>query len=175
MHLLNLILDICRLRRGPQDVPYSPALLAGTAAACVALQLIIAAMRSAPLGEVLGGSLLSVVFLFIVLHAMLTVRGLRGRFVQSATALLLCAFFFNVLSLPVALLVGEPPATPEQMSPVQLLLGLIAMPLLIWKVVVDAHVLRHSLNLPFFGGLALAMAWIVALLILIKLTGVAAG
>jgi hypothetical protein len=175
MPLLNLIFDICRLRRGPQDMPYSTSLLAGAAAACVVLQLIVAALRGVPVTDVLGGAILALVFLFVVLQAMLTVRGLRGRFVQTATTLLLCAFLFNLLSLPIVLAAGDPPATPEQMTSIQALVGLIALPLLVWKVVVDAHVLRHSLDLPFFGGLAIAMAWIIAVLLLIKLTGVPAG
>lgn len=175
MSLPKLILDICRLQRGPQDMPHSQALLAGSAAAYVVLQLIAGALRDVSPMDILGGAVLTLIFLMIALHILLTLRGLRSRFVQAATTLLLCEFFFNLLSIPIALLAGDPPVSPEQLTPPQILAGLIALPLLVWKMVVDAHVLRHSLNLPFYGGLAIAFAWMFAVLLLIKIAGVPVG
>ena len=62
----------------------------------------------------------------------------------------------------IVLLSGGRPLSPDQVTPLQALLGLVALPVMVWKLVVDAHILRHSLNVPFFGGLALAVLWIIA-------------
>jgi len=96
---------------------------------------------------------------------------LRNRFVQSGTALLGCALVFTLLSMPIALLVGEPPITAEQMSPLQLILGLVSLPLLIWKVIVDAHVFRHSFDVPFLSGVVIALLWIIAAMALAGASG----
>jgi hypothetical protein len=167
----ELIRDICLLRRGPQDLPYAPQLLVAVAAACVAVQLAVAIARSVPVGGVLVGALMWLMMTLGALHLILTVRNLRNRFVQAATALLGCALVFTLLSLPIALLVSDPPPTPQQMTPLQLVLGLVSLPLLVWKIVVDAHVFRSSLDIPFVSGLVIALLWIFAAMALSSIAG----
>jgi hypothetical protein len=70
--LLQLIRDICLLRRGPQDVPYSIPLLAAVAVACVVLQLGVAVVRNVPLGQVLGAALIWLLFTLSALNLILT-------------------------------------------------------------------------------------------------------
>jgi hypothetical protein len=74
-------------------------------------------------------------------------------------------------SVPIALLVGEPPITPDQLTPLQLLLGLVSLPLLIWKIIVDAHVFRHSFDVPFLSGVVIALLWIIAAMALAGAAG----
>ncbi len=169
--LFNLIRDICLLRRGPQDLPYSLPALTAVAAGCVIVQLGVAVARSAPLGGVLAGAILWLAVTLGALNLILSLRGLRNRFVQSATALLGCALAFTLLSVPIALLVGEPPITPDQLTPLQLLLGLVSLPLLIWKIIVDAHVFRHSFDVPFLSGVVIALLWIIAAMALAGAAG----
>ena len=174
--LLNLIWDICCLRRGPQDLPYSPLLLLALVAISVSYQLMIALLRNlGSFGEVLAGALFGVALMFTVLHVALTLRGMRNRFVQSASALLGCTLVFALLRLPVELLIGTPPATPADITALQALLALVSLPLLGWNVVAYAHVLRHSLDIPFLAGLALSLLWIVIGIALIAATGAAPG
>jgi hypothetical protein len=178
MPLLLLILDLCRLRRGPQDVPYSPGLLAAAAGATVLLRVILAAFVGNPLGSAVIDSLIALAFVLLSMHVMLTLRGLRTRFVQATTALLLCSLFFDVLLTPLVLMAGPPPApgtAPQDVAPQYLLVGLVALPLTIWNVVAYAHVLRHSLDVPFAAGLAIALGWIGLLLVLSKLAGAPLG
>ena len=165
------IRDICLLRRGPQDLPYSIAALIGVAAGCVALQLGVAVARNLPINGVLAGAVLWLLATLGALNLILNLRGLRNRFVQAATALLGCALVFTLLSMPIALLVGEPPISAEQMSPLQLILGLVSLPLLIWKVIVDAHVFRHSFDVPFLSGVVIALLWIIAAMALAGASG----
>jgi len=162
-----LIRDICLLRRGPQDLPYSVSLLAAVAAASIVLQLGIAVVRAAPLNGVLAGALLELMFTLGALNVILTLRGLRNRFVQSATALLGCTLAFILLNVPVLLLIGEPPTTVEQLSSLQVMLVLVSLPLVVWKVLVDAHIFRHSFNVPFLSGIVIALLWIIAGMVLL--------
>lgn len=163
--------DILLLRRGPQDLPYSPPWLAGAAALSVGVQLPVAWQRELGAGTVLLSAAVWLAFSLGLLRLLLAMRRKNNRFVQAATAFLGCNTAFNALGLPIALLVGEPPQTPEQMTGVQLLAALISLPLLIWKVAVDAHVFRHSLDISFGGGVAVALMWIFVAFALAALSG----
>ena len=167
----ELIRDICLLRRGPQDLPYSVPLLGYVAAACVIVQLAVAVARNAPVGGVLAGAALWLLMTLGALNLILTLRGLRNRFVQAGTALLGCALVFTLLSVPIALLLEEPPTPPQQLSSLQLVLGLISLPLLVWKIIVDAHVFRNSFDVPFLSGIVIALLWIIAAMALASIAG----
>lgn len=165
--VLLIVRDILLLRRGPQDLPFAPYLLVRAAALCVIVQTAIALIvHDTSLATVLVGALLWLVFTLLTLNLLLTLRGLRSRFVQMASALLSCTLVFTVLSAPIALLAGDTPVNAETMTPLQMLIGAVSLPLLIWKLVVDAHIFRHSLNLPFAAGLLVAILWIGAALML---------
>lgn len=163
--------DILLLRRGPQDLPYSTQLLVTVAALSIAVQLPVAWMREVGAGTVLAASALWLAFTLGLLRLLLTLRDKGSRFVQAATAFLGCNAVFNAMGIPVALLVGTPPQSPEQMTGAQILAGLISLPLLVWKVAVDAHVFRHSLDISFGGGVAVALMWILAAFALASLSG----
>jgi hypothetical protein len=168
--LLTLLWDICRLRRGPQDLPYSPRLLLVVAAVSLGVQLAIASVLGMQ-QDTLGPGMLSLALNLGALYLLLNLRGKQSRFMQTALAMLSCALLFTLLSVPIVLLVGERPPLPEQISPLQALLGLISLPLLVWKIMVDAHILRHSLDVPFLAGVVIAVLWLIAELAL----GAAAG
>lgn len=169
--VVEIFRNILLLRRGPQDLPYSTQLLGIVAAICVAVQLPIAWMRDIGAGTVLISAALWLAFSLGLLRLLLVLRDKSSRFVQSATAFLGCNAAFNVIGIPIALLVGTPPQTPEQMTGAQVLAGLISLPLLIWKVAVDAHVFRHSLDISFGGGVAVALMWILAAFALASAAG----
>jgi hypothetical protein len=170
--LLHQLWDICLLRSGPQDLPYSPRLLLIVCAISLLLQMLLASVLGAT-QDSLGTGILSLVFNFGVLYLLLSLRGLSGRFFQAALALVSCALVFSVLSLPIALLTGSPPVTADQITPLQILLGLVSLPLLVWKVLVDAHILRHSLNVPFLSGIIIAVLWLIGELALNAVSGTA--
>lgn len=159
--LLEVLRDIFLLRRGPQDLPHSPGLLLGTCAVTLATQFAMALVLGVD-GNVLLAGIIGLTFNLGVLYLLLGLRHLRNRFVQAGSALLLCGLVFTLLSLPIALIAGgQPPPTPETITPLQAVLGMISLPIVIWYVVVNAHVLRHSLDLPFLGGLLIAIAWLI--------------
>jgi hypothetical protein len=43
--------------------------------------------------------------------------------------------------------------------------------LLIWKIIVDAHVFRHSFDVPFLSGVVIALLWIIAAMALAGAAG----
>lgn len=164
--MLSFLRDVIALRRGPKDAPYSPRLLVALCAATLLLQLAIARVLKVE-GETLGAGVVALAFNLGLLYLLLSLRRLTNRFVQTALTLLGVAMLFQLLSLPIVLLAGgHPPSSPEHLTPVQVLLGVVSLPILVWKLIIDAHVLRHGLDLPFASGLVIAVCWIIAELIL---------
>ncbi len=169
MHeILIIVRDLCQLKRGPQDLPYSPPWLIALIAASVLVDLLIAMMTGVEDG-VLSRSLFSTGFAIAVLYALLGMRNLRARFVQAAMALVSCAMVFSLLILPLALASGKLPLNPQQLSPLQVLLAWLSFAMIIWKFTVDAHILRHALNIPFFAAMLIAIMWSIVDLTLARL------
>ena len=171
----SLIRDICLLRRGPQDLPYSVPLLVMVAIAFVVLRLGLAIATGVSLGMMLAGALLWLLYTLGTLNLILSLRGLRNRFVQAATALLGCTLAFDVLSAPLALLLGDLPKVPTELTGVQSAVILISAPLGIWNIVVVAHVFRTSFGIPFLSAGLFALLWIVSAAVLVAAAGAPAA
>ncbi|HZP67105.1 MAG TPA: hypothetical protein VFB32_12425 [Rudaea sp.] len=157
--LVRLVWDICCLRRGPQDLPYSPVLLLLTCAFLVLLQAVAEFVLGGQ-QDAVGAAVLSLVLQLGALWLLLSLRGLANRFVQAALALLGCELVFSLIAFTMALLFG---ASGQKSEPtlLQALLVIIFLPTMAWKILVDAHILRYSLNVPFLAAAALAILWFI--------------
>lgn len=156
--LLRTIRNLYQLQCGPQDFPHSPTLLGLLVCVSVLLETASAAMLGFE-HNVLFPVIASVMLTLALTWSALTTRGYAPRFVQTASALIACAIAFNLLVLPIALSIGTPPATPEQLTSLQIILALAELALISWKLIVDAHILRHALDMPFGLGLLFAIVW----------------
>ncbi|MFP4183703.1 MAG: hypothetical protein ACLFRW_03900 [Halorhodospira sp.] len=150
--LLQTLLGICALREGPQDLPYSPRHLLGVIAASSALSVI--AVNNLPeTGPALPQVAVATLFSLAFLYALLILRGLQPRFVQSATALFGTDLIIN---LPVTAL-SFPIAThgPESAQG-----AVLAMLLLwFWQIAILGHILRHTLEMRLALGMLLAVGY----------------
>jgi hypothetical protein len=156
--LLRLLVDICLLRRGPQDIPCSPELARGLVLGFAALKIGTALMLDIP--EPFLRTLLSLALLLALPWVLLAIRGHRPRYLQTLTAFAGTGLLFSLLFLPFFLLAASTPpmqagATPE---PAQLALGWLSLALLGWKLVINGHILRHALDWPNIPALLLALA-----------------
>ncbi|NCT66855.1 MAG: hypothetical protein GXC76_04320 [Rhodanobacteraceae bacterium] len=159
--LPRLVADLCRLRRGPQDLPYSPPLFAMLAAASIVLDLLI----GSALGDDRDALARSLVLTGLVLGlcwAALAVRGLEPRYVQTASALLACSVAISLLQWAGALLVGPLPAGTTALDAPHLVFGWLTLGLFVWQVVVYGHIMRQALDMPSALALLLVLIWIVA-------------
>jgi hypothetical protein len=138
--LLTLVGDLLRLRRGPQDVPYSPSLLVLALLPYAALSSVLAAFAMPAQRAALYGPAEAALLATLVYAALLIGRR-PARYVQTLTALLLTGVAFNVLSLPLTAL-----ARPENG------LGLFILLLVGWSFAVSVHILRQALEIPVPGS-----------------------
>ena len=157
--LLELARDLVWLRRGPQDLPYSPSLSLALFVAANMADLVLALAVPDGQTNILANVLLSNALMVGLPWAALNVGGLQARFAQVAGALSLMSIAFTMLVFPILVIAafdGSPADSPSRA--VEQLLRLI---LLAWFITVEGHILRHALKLP------LALAIVVALTFLI--------
>jgi len=159
VEFLQLLRDILWLRRGPEDMPYSPALLVAVCVADIALQWSLVQFLAIDDGS-LPLSLIEIVILLGFVYLILMTRGLQNRFVQTATALQCCSIVFTLLVIPALFVLSGNPKLATPLTPMQSLFALATLPVAIWKFVVDAHIFRHGLSVSFGRGFAVAAAWL---------------
>lgn len=159
--LARLVVDLCRLRRGPQDFPYSPGLLLGLFAAGTALDTLGGSIN-VDAAAALASSLLSSGVVLALCWLALKIRGHGNRYVQTASALLACSLAFTLLQLPLMWLSGPPPATAAELGGLQILLGWAMVAVFLWQVAVSAHIMRHAMDAPYGLAFALVATWVIA-------------
>ncbi|HBD20559.1 MAG TPA: hypothetical protein DC063_11080, partial [Arenimonas sp.] len=84
--LLRPLFELCLLRRGPQDLPYSPPAVATFAFALMALQLAMGAATEAPPAQLAARVGVTAFLLFGVTQVLLKLRGLDNRAAQTLLA-----------------------------------------------------------------------------------------
>jgi hypothetical protein len=144
------LLDIALLRRGPQDLPYSPTLLVLAISASALASLVARGASGMPLLSLV----LIVAYTAAFLHGVLQMRQLTARFVQTATAVFGTDALITLVALP---LLGAFTASGTQPAAGALLayLALVA-----WNVAVLAHILRNALDTGLGKGALWAVAYI---------------
>ncbi len=148
--LAELVGDLLRLRRGPQDVPYSPTLLLLALIPYALLSSALAAFAMPASRALLYGPT-EAALLAALVYASLAVRRRPARFVQTLTALVLVGVVFNALSLPLTAL-----ARPENG------LGLLILALVAWSFAVSVHILRLALDIPVPGSVLVNLGFFFA-------------
>ncbi len=156
------VLELCRLRGGPQDLPWSPLLLAGLFVAATALDVMVGDLLDRD-GNALARSLLSSLVILGLCWIALAVRNFRNRFVQTATAIIATGIVFTLLQGALLWLGGVPPATGSApLTSTQALVAWALFAIFLWQVAVTAHIVRHAVELGSGLALTLVISWIVA-------------
>jgi hypothetical protein len=158
--LAGLVRDLCLLRRGPEDMPYAPALLMLSIAASMLLDVTTGALFGG--SDVLARSVVSTALVLALSWAALKVRRLGNRYVQTASALVACGLVFSLLALPLGWLAHPMPASATALTPGQVLLGWAVLALFVWNLSVFAHILRRAIECSFGLAFAIVVAWAVA-------------
>lgn len=154
--LLGQLVDLCLLRRGPQDLPYSLSLTRALVVAGVGLDLLYATLLDLP--HPLPRIVLSLALLLLAPWLLLQVRQRGERYAQTLAAIAGTSLLFTAAFLPLAIFaVDLPPVLPDtEPTPGQMLFGWLTLFLLGWKLVINGHIYRHALDWPRFPGLLLA-------------------
>lgn len=161
---------ICRFRRGPEDMPYSPPLLIALLIGCGALQVGFNLYNGATAGvaaAVLVGGLGGIGVLYLLLRG----RGQSLRFVQTLIALAAVYLLFgvvidtliSVLSLTALSeqIIKHPGQTPVLTTgQTAVIPGVVA--LVIWQFCVFVGIVRRALEISVAGAVLLLLLLFLA-------------
>ena len=152
------LLDLLRLRSGPQNMPEGWLLAAGLSLAYIAQGF----MADGILDESGGAprSLLAIGVQFSLVALLLNFRNLQARLPQTITALAGTGFIFGLLSLLILARIDPGQSQPN--------LALFYLGLFGWSLAVDAHIYRHALSIKMGIGVLLAVLIFAANFMLLR-------
>jgi len=158
--LIRLFWNICLLKRGPQDVPYSAFLLAGMLTIDMLIGLVIYMIPDAkgtvhPIGRVFVYLLANNFSFMGAIYIILSVHGRTARSLQTISAMFGVDIILNLLHTPILLLASNAKSHPA----ISLLFVFGAMAIFVWEMVAYSHVLRQALAISMLkaGGYALLL------------------
>ncbi|MCG8486889.1 MAG: hypothetical protein MI756_05410 [Chromatiales bacterium] len=148
--LISAAIDLCLLRRGPQDLPASSMLLWLTALLNMLTGILMLTDADSNLAKAIGQTLFELALMVAALYAALRLNGRLERFIQAATALMLCGFLLGMLALPL-IAWGKQNQSAEA--------GVLFLLVFTWGVVVFGHILRHTFEFSLNVGIAIALLY----------------
>jgi hypothetical protein len=155
--------ELCALRRAPQDLPASPVLFAIVAAVSLVVGVVVGLLAGLPFGAGLVQTLFEIALTLLALLFALRLMRMDARFMQAATALLGSGVVIGVVAvLPLSL---NPTGTEE--SDLAALGALLLLILFVWSVVVSGHILRHTFGITLSQGAAISVAFKIGLVLFV--------
>lgn len=149
--LLKFFAELAMLRRGPQDLPASPALLVLLALLNVAIGSANGVALFGGVRNAVGANLLDLALTMLLLFGLLQFKGHLARWQQTASAFFGLGALAGLLMLlvrpPAELLGAEKPA------------ALFELVLAIWLHVALGSVLRHALGVPLLAGIVIMFGY----------------
>lgn len=158
MDLLRLYGQIALLRRGPQDLPASPLLLAATVTGFFAVNCLVSVLLPPFQGPWVLYLVVEVLFLLAWYAVLLRVMKRPERFLQTATALFGYQLVLAPLITVASWLVQRFQNDPNALLPVLIL----ALGLAVWVVAAGGHIVRAALEWTLPASIAMVIAQIVA-------------
>ena len=161
--MITFFVQLCLLRRAPQDLPASSALLGVVLIVDLAAGLLVGLVSGLGLGLSLAQGIAEIALMLALLQGALRLTGHLGRLTQTATALLgTGALFGLVATIPLSL---DPTGDPE--SDAAALGAFLLLALVAWNIVVTGHILRHCFGISLGQGVAIAVGFEVSAIVLI--------
>lgn len=153
--LIQFFFELCLLRRAPQDLPASDTLFWATLMTDLMIGLLVGLAAGLPVGPSLIQGMVELALMIGALFLALYLTQRRARFVQSATALLGSGALIGLAALmPLAL---NPTGSNE--TDAATLGAVLLLALMVWNIVVNGHILRHTFGINLGQGAAAALVF----------------
>ncbi len=149
---LKQIWSIMRLRNGPQVLPYSYGLLLVFMAIHMLIDIVFSGREALQWPNLLG-SVVNTLFTAGFVYVLLQWARKMQRLVQTLLALLGVEILIGLIGA-VMLLLYKIPALSA-------LVSLMWLGLVVWNVMIAAHIFRHALDIRMLWGIALSILYIV--------------
>lgn len=152
--LVRPFVEICVLRRGPQDLPVSTLLLGIMLVAHTVSSILLSAV-TLNVWKALMAGITDTLLVALLTGSLLYVYRLQARIVQTLTAMTGTGAIITLVAIPLFtwLQSGQQAGQGSPLAAL-LVLGIIA-----WSLGVSGHILRHALSIPYFLGILIAFAF----------------
>jgi hypothetical protein len=157
--ILYFFIDLCLLRRAPQDLPGSPVLLGLVLVAAFASSALVSVSAGAGLALALIQAALDLALLMVVLHTAMRMLDRLPRFLQTATAMAGADALIGLVALLPLMLAGPVVESGGAPGATTILAGLLFLVLVVWSILVSAHILRHAFDITLGQGAFIAVAY----------------
>ena len=160
--LSKAFLDICLLRKGPQDLPKSSVLLYLSLILYMVFDVLLT-VQARPFEDALLVSFIDVGFLLGVIFFILKQHHYLDRWVQTITALCGTGVILGIFIFP--LVYGG--AQNQYETWLQQIIIILFLIMVIWNIAVLAHIVRNAISTSLGIGIAIAILyiWMSSLLI----------
>lgn len=159
--LLREVFEVCLLRRGPQDLPWSPPAVTAFVAILLGLQLAFASFHDMPPAALAARALVTLATVVGATLALLRFRGMANRAAQVLLAVAGTEVLFALVTMPL-LLVVQPYLGSDNPPPSMLLVMLAAVFAFFWKLRVNAAIWRQALEIPVSAAYLLTLVLLLA-------------
>ena len=169
---VSTLVDICLLRAGPQDLPYSPNLLVLSLIAYVVLGVQTASLGLPDVNPFIF-SVIDLLALLFFAWFVLSLKGYYSRFNQTVIALSGSGIILGLLAW--VLLAWQLQATDSGRE--SLLASILYLILIMWSLAINANIVRHALSITMAWAWGVSLAYFFIYMAIIRLiaVGVAQG
>lgn len=153
--LISRLIAVALLKAGPQHVPYAPSLMAGVYASYFASSVLVVY----PTLNVFWAAVEAVIdlgFMSLFCFYALSMFNRRARFVQTVTTLAGVSVLIQLLAWPLFLTLQSQGQGGTDPGGVYIMLLL----LLVWQLVVFAHVFRHAFEISMLRSAGLSLLYL---------------
>ena len=165
--LFGVVVDIVLLRRGPEHLPASPALLGIVIGIYLALYVLFTVLMPNALPNWMLFLIATTAFVLLWFRISLVLAKKPERFVQTSTAYFAATSLFLPLLVPLESVLRPYLASQEAMRSAPAMLVLSGAAIGIWGLVVQSHIVRNAFEWNLFRGILfiLAMNFLSALML----------
>ncbi len=156
LQILNLFVDICFFRRGPQDLPASQTLLLATVAAYALSGLLVLPAEMTVSIKFLHTAM-DVALLFGLTSLLLRMRNFLVRLPQTIGALAGTGTLLQLVAWPLVNWLNGAPTADQSGLPLLLFIALFG-----WSIAVTAHIIRHALEINRAQSVLVVMVYLLA-------------
>lgn len=152
--LVRPFVEICILRKGPQDLPASGMLLGISVCAHTLTSIVLSVVTLNGWRAILAGITDTLLVLFLT-GTLLYAHRQKTRLLQTLTAMTGTGAIITLVAIPIFAWLYS----IERSGGGSPLAGLLVLGLIAWSLGISGHILRHALSIPYFLGIFIAFVF----------------
>lgn len=154
---------VMALLSAPQDLPYSNSSLARVLFLYIATGLLVLVFNGSDLLTAVALLVMDLIVLVGFIKLCLYTRNNAGRYQQTLFACLGVGVLFQLLLLPLILMIDS---STDKDTANNVFAGFYYLSLVVWQITVIAHILRHAMDMQLTQTLLLSFSYFILIIFL---------